>query len=142
MFLEKNIEIPFEKKETIFFMDFINNWNKYKQNWSDLEAISFYDLSPKEQQKINNKIDIPFSPTPNNKKQTQKSKKAGNGEGSLCFNESLQKWEYYYYNTYGERKVIRQKKNEKTKEFKDRVTTLKTKINNGTYIEKRKSYIS
>ena len=141
MFLEKNIEIPFEKKETIFFMDFINNWNKYKQNWSDLEAISFYDLSPKEQQKINNKIDIPFSPTPNNKKQTQKSKKAGNGEGSLCFNESLQKWEYYYYNTYGERKVIRQKKNEKTKEFKDRVTTLKTKINNGTYIEKRKDTV-
>jgi len=49
MYLEKNIEIPAEKKEKLFFMDFINNWNNYKEQWSDLEAISFYDLS-KEQQ--------------------------------------------------------------------------------------------
>lgn len=154
-YMEKNIEISFEKREIIFFMDFVNNWNKYKKNWSDLEAISFYDLSEEQQNLISkeiekrenyeralqndtlNKKEIILS-NDNTKERTQKNKVAGNGEGSLCYNKKLKKWEYYYFNTEGKRKVIRQntKKGETPKEFKARVTELKNKLNNGTYIEK------
>lgn len=152
MYLEKNIELPEEKKEKLFFMDFVNNWNNYKGEWSDLEAISFYDLSKEQQNKLSRKIEN----TTNNDIQkcqidstsvshsltsvdrTQKNKNAGNGEGSLCYNKKLKKWEFYYFNTEGKRKVIRQKtkQNETVKDFKDRVTQLKNKLNNGTYIEK------
>lgn len=66
----------------------------------------------------------------------KKTKSVGNGEGSLCFSKSLNKWEYYYNNLDGERKVIRQKKKESVKDFKARVTEIKEKLNKGTYIEK------
>lgn len=64
----------------------------------------------------------------------KKSKSVGNGEGSLCYSQTLQKWEFYYYLPGdSNRKVIRQKRNEKVKDFKTRVTELKSKINNNTF---------
>lgn len=61
-------------------------------------------------------------------------RKVGNGEGSLYFSEAENKWVFqYYYN--GKQKKIRQKKNEKVKEFKSRVTTIKNSLNNNTYID-------
>lgn len=71
-----------------------------------------------------------------NKIRNQKTKSVGNGEGSLCFNEKQNRWEFYYYNNDNERKAIKQRKKETVKEFKARVTEIKDKLNKGTYIEK------
>lgn len=64
----------------------------------------------------------------------KKSKSVGNGEGSLCYSQTLKKWEFYYYLPGdSDRKVIRQRKKETVKDFKARVTELKNKINNNTF---------
>lgn len=76
------------------------------------------------------------------KKQKKKGRTVGNGEGSLCFSASLNKWEFYYYLPGdSDRKVMRQKKNEKVKDFKARVTELKNQINNGTYVVNSKESV-
>lgn len=70
----------------------------------------------------------------------RKTKSVGNGEGSLYFSEALDCWVFQYmYN--GKRKTIKQKKNEQVKEFKTRVTNLKSEINKGTYIEESKDTV-
>ena len=74
------------------------------------------------------------------KRTNQKTKTAGNGEGSLYFSEVQSKWIFQYTHN-GKRKTIKQKNNEKTKDFKARVTALKNSLNNGTYIEKSKDTI-
>jgi integrase len=67
-------------------------------------------------------------------RKNQKTKSVGNGEGSLYYSDSLQKWIYqYYYN--GNRKTIKQKNNEKVKDFKARVTKVKSEINAGTFLD-------
>lgn len=69
------------------------------------------------------------------KRKNKKTKSVGNGEGSLYYSETLQKWIYQYFHN-GKRKSITQWKNEKVKDFKARVTKLKNDSNNGTLIEK------
>lgn len=71
-------------------------------------------------------------------RRNKKTKSVGNGEGSLYYSEALKKWIYQYYDTNNKRKTMTQKKKESVKEFKARVTDLKNKLNNGTYIEKSK----
>lgn len=68
------------------------------------------------------------------KKTNQKTRTVGNGEGSLFFSESLDCWVYQYNDNRGERKTLKQHKNEQVKEFKNRVTELKEQLNKGTYI--------
>lgn len=133
MYLEKNIEIPLEKRESIFFMNFIENWNKHKENWSDLEALSYYDLTKEEQEQISNQI--------NKKDHTEiqrnkKNKSVGNGEGLPYYSETLGCWVYQYYDTSHKRQTMKQRKKETVKEFKTRVTEVKNSLNNGTYISK------
>ena len=72
-------------------------------------------------------------------RRNKKTKSVGNGEGSLYYSETLERWVYQYY-VEGEsgRKTMTQKKNETSKEFKARVTDLKNKLNNGTFIGKSK----
>ena len=61
----------------------------------------------------------------------RRRKSVGNGEGSLYYSETLKRWFFqFHYN--GQRKTIQQKKNEKVKEFKKRVTDIKFMLNNGT----------
>lgn len=61
----------------------------------------------------------------------------GNGEGTLYFSETLQKWVgQYYYN--GSRKTMTQKKNEKASDFKKKFNAVIAEINAGTHIEKCK----
>lgn len=71
------------------------------------------------------------------KKRTQKTKTAGNGEGSLYYSDTQKKWIYQYTHN-GKRSTIKQKNSEKVSDFKARVTNLKNSLNNGTYIEKSK----
>ena len=67
-------------------------------------------------------------------RKNKKTKSVGNGEGSLYFSEKLNCWIFQYvYN--GTRKTIKQKKNEKVKDFKNRVTKIKNDINTNSYIE-------
>lgn len=62
-------------------------------------------------------------------------RKVGNGEGSLYFDKTENKWVFQYFFN-GKRKKIKQKKNEKVKDFKARVTKIKNELNTNTYIEK------
>ena len=71
------------------------------------------------------------------KRTNQKTKTAGNGEGSLYYSETQNKWIYQYTHN-GKRSSIKQKNNEKVSDFKARVTEIKSSLNNGTYIEKSK----
>ena len=67
-------------------------------------------------------------------KKNKKTKSVGNGEGSLYYSDKLKCWIYQYVAN-GNRKTMKQKKKETTKEFKARVTKLKNDRNTGTYIE-------
>ncbi len=67
-------------------------------------------------------------------RRNKKTKSVGNGEGSLYFSEKLNCWIFQYvYN--GLRKTLKQKKNEKVKDFKNRVTKIKNDINTNNFIE-------
>ena len=67
----------------------------------------------------------------------KRTKSVGNGEGTLYYSEKLKIYVFQYYDTNNKRKTVKQHKNETNKHFKDRVTEIKNKLNNGTYIEKR-----
>ena len=70
-------------------------------------------------------------------RKNKKTKSVGNGEGSLYYSETLQCWIYQYvYN--GKRKTLKQRKNEQSREFKKRVTSLKNSIDTGNYVETNK----
>ena len=69
-------------------------------------------------------------------RKNKKTKSVGNGEGSLYKSEKLDCWIYQYHDTNGNRKTMKQKKNESVKDFKARVTELKNKLDNGTFIQK------
>lgn len=68
-------------------------------------------------------------------RKNKKTKSVGNGEGSLYYSEKLQAWIFQYV-VNGSRKTMKQKKNEKVKDFKARVTKVKNEVNTGAYIEK------
>ena len=62
-------------------------------------------------------------------------KSKGNGEGTIYFSETLQKWVAQYVEPSGKRKTLTQKKNEKVSDFKKRFTNIINDINNKAYIE-------
>jgi len=66
-----------------------------------------------------------------------KTKQVGNGEGSLYRSEKLNCWIFQYYDTSGKRQTIRQRKKENVKDFKARVTEIKSQLNTGTYIKRQ-----
>ena len=72
------------------------------------------------------------------KKRTNKNVKVrGNGEGTIYFSETLNKYVAQYVEpSTGKRKTLTQRKNEGKKEFKDRFTKVMNDINQGTYIAK------
>lgn len=71
-------------------------------------------------------------------KRNKKNKQKGNGEGTLYYSESLQKWIGQYVAKDGKRKTMTQKKNEKPSIFKARFNDTLSQIRNGTFIEKTK----
>ena len=75
-------------------------------------------------------------------KTNRKTRTVGNGEGSFYYSEVFQCDMYQFYDTYHKRKTMKQRKNESKKQFRKRVTEIKSSINNGTYIEKRKETIA
>lgn len=68
-------------------------------------------------------------------RKNQKVKSRGNGEGTIYYSETLQKWVAQYVEPSGKRKTLTQKKNEKVSDFKKRFTNIINDINNRTYIE-------
>ena len=74
------------------------------------------------------------------KKRTNKNVKVrGNGEGTIYFSETLNKYVAQYVEpSTGKRKTLTQRKNEGKKEFKDRFTKVMNDINQGTYIATNK----
>jgi len=66
-----------------------------------------------------------------------KTKQVGNGEGSLYRSEKLNCLIFQYYDTSGKRQTIRQRKKENVKDFKARVTEIKSQLNTGTYIKRQ-----
>lgn len=133
-FAKANPQLNLEKCMYEFEKNFDKNWNKYSDEWK-ITCMSFdvedifncnSEINNQEYPKLNT----------NSKKQNQKSKSVGNGEGSLYRSEKLNCWIYQYYDTSGKRQTMRQKKNETTKDFKIRVTQVKNSLNTGTYIEK------
>ena len=68
-------------------------------------------------------------------RRNQKVKTRGNGEGTIYYSETLQKWVAQYVEPSGKRKTLTQKKNEKVSDFKKRFTNIINDINNKTYIE-------
>ena len=67
-----------------------------------------------------------------------KPKSVANGEGSLYFSDTLQRWIFQYTEPTGKRQTLRQKKNESEREFRKRVTATKEKLDTGTYIGRTK----
>lgn len=67
-------------------------------------------------------------------RKNKKVKSKGNGEGTIYFSETLQKWVAQYVDLDGKRKTITQRKNEKVSDFKKRFANIMNEINNGTYI--------
>ena len=70
------------------------------------------------------------------KERTQNVKTVGNGEGSLYVDSKTDRLVFQYTTPSGKRPRIKQKKNEKAKDFRARVTKIKNQLNDGTYIEK------
>lgn len=69
-------------------------------------------------------------------RKNQKTRTVGNGEGSLYKSEKLNCWIFQYYDTSNKRQTLKQRKNESVKDFKARVTEVKSTLNNNTYIVK------
>ncbi len=65
-------------------------------------------------------------------------KTVANGEGSFYKSETLGRFIFQYTEPYGKRQTLRQKKNESERAFRKRVTAVKEKLDNGTYIGKSK----
>ena len=75
------------------------------------------------------------------KQKNGKPKSVANGEGSLYFSDTLQRWIFQYTEPSGKRQTLRQKRNESEREFRKRVTAIKEKLDTGTYIGKSKDTI-
>lgn len=69
-------------------------------------------------------------------KRNKSNKKRGNGEGTIYWSETLQKYVAQYVEPSGKRKTLTQKKNEKVGDFKKRFANIMNSINNDSYIEK------
>ena len=67
-------------------------------------------------------------------RKNKKVKEKGNGEGTIYFSETLQKWVAQYVEPSGKRKTLTQRKNEKISDFKKRFNSIISSINQGSYI--------
>lgn len=105
------------KEEEIFLDDLKNNFNCYTS--------TPYRI-----------LDIKYN-------RKQKNKSVGNGEGSLFYSKKLKLWIYQYY-VEGDpiRKTLKQRKSETSKDFNKRVTELKSKLDNGIYMQAHNITIS
>ena len=72
------------------------------------------------------------------KQKNGKPKAVANGEGSFYKSETLGRFIFQYTEPSGKRQTLRQKKNESERAFRKRVTAVKEKLDNGTYIGKSK----
>lgn len=68
-------------------------------------------------------------------RKNKKVKSRGNGEGTIYYSETLQKWVAQYVEPSGKRKTLTQKRTEKISDFKKRFTKIINELNNNTYIE-------
>ena len=66
---------------------------------------------------------------------TQKKKSKGNGEGTIYYNRTKEKWVGQYV-IEGKRKRVYQRKKESISDFKKRFNKIMNDINQGTYLEK------
>lgn len=69
-------------------------------------------------------------------KRAKKQTSSAMESGSLYYSDTLKCWVFQYYDTSSKRQTLKQRKKETVKEFKARVTEIKSSLNNGTYIEK------
>lgn len=63
-------------------------------------------------------------------------KQKGNGEGTIYYSQTLNKWVAQYIEPSGKRRTIKQRRNEKVSDFKKRFYNAQSRINQGFYIEK------
>ena len=75
------------------------------------------------------------------KQKNGKPKAVANGEGSFYHSETLDRWIFQYTEPSGKRQTLRQKKNESERAFRKRVTAIKEKLDNDTYIAKNKDTV-
>lgn len=149
-YVKEGLTLPYGNKKIAFFLNFIKNWNNYKGIWSDLQAISYHDLTQEEKFYVDKQIikkELQYEDNHKNseimkkqnltKKRNKRTKKAGNGDGSFYYSEVLDCLIYQYMQN-GKRKTAKQRKNETKTEFKARVAKIKTDKNNGTLIENSK----
>lgn len=69
------------------------------------------------------------------KTKNQKTKERGNGEGTLYFSNTLNCYVAQYVEPSGKRKTLKQKKDEKNKDFKKRFHNIVHQLNNHRYLE-------
>lgn len=67
-------------------------------------------------------------------RRNKKTKERGNGEGTIYFSETLNCYVAQYVDNVGKRKTLKQRKNEKTTDFKKRFNNIISSLNQGTYI--------
>lgn len=67
-------------------------------------------------------------------RRNRKTKERGNGEGTIYFSETLNCYVAQYVDHMGKRKTLKQRKNEKTTDFKKRFNNIMSSLNQGTYI--------
>jgi len=67
-------------------------------------------------------------------RRNKKTKERGNGEGTIYFSETLNCYVAQYVDNMGKRKTLKQRKNEKTTDFKKRFNNIISSLNQGTYI--------
>lgn len=67
-------------------------------------------------------------------RRNKKVKERGNGQGTLYYSETLKCYVAQYVEPDGKRKTLKQKKNEKVSDFKNRFNNIIVSINNNTYI--------
>lgn len=65
-----------------------------------------------------------------------KTKERGNGQGTIYFSKTLNCYVAQYVEPSGKRKTLKQRKNEKIGDFKNRFNNIISSINQGSYIEK------
>ena len=75
------------------------------------------------------------------KERTQKQRKEEIGEGTIYWSEALNCYVAQYVEPSGKRKTLKQKKNEKSSDFKKRFNDTMANIRNGSYTEKSKDSI-
>lgn len=69
-------------------------------------------------------------------RRNKKTKQVGNGEMEPYWSETLQCWVWQYYDKYGKRQTLTQRKKETKKQYWARYIEIKQSLNNGTYISK------